>query len=135
MDIAKMLVAICGFSLAVCLICSIGAFSTLRRAIAESRPFQEQSQGVVELPSDVEAPLENGSASLPTLENTEQICERYVIRATNQTVSVYNQDGDLLRMVPIFVDHLPKRDREQLLEGLEVGTWQEVEALLEDLGT
>ena len=144
MDVSRMLVAICGFALSVCLFFSIGALSSLRHAVAESHAVKEEAEEVVEKLENRLEELEQTTTqpeALPTIKEDpkddtvikeEPALEEYRICAVNQVIGVYNENGDLLRLLDIPIDHLPRADREMLQVGIKADSWQAVETFLQD---
>ena len=135
MDVSRMLVAICGFALSVCLFFSIGALSSLRHAVAESHAVKEEAEEVVERLEDrleeLEESVQADKEDLPTVKEEPLSCE-YRICSVNQIIGVYNENGELLRLVDVPIDNLPAADREKLSAGIKTDSWQAVESFLQD---
>jgi len=136
MDVSRMIVAICGFALSVCLFFSIGALSCLRHAMAESNEIQEEAEGLIERLDnrlDELESIQTDTQPLPTVK--EEPAESYLVCSVNRMVGVYNGNGSLLRVLDVSIDTLPRSERDRLQEGIRASSWQEVELLLQDYDT
>lgn len=56
----------------------------------------------------------------------------YVVREYNGKIGVFSSDGGLLRTVSVMVSALPVKDRDALTAGINVTSFAELNALLED---
>ena len=71
--------------------------------------------------------------TLPTGASTDSpLGDKLLVREINGYVGVYSTDGYLIRLLDVRVDSLPKREREALAAGIEVASWEALEALLLD---
>lgn len=136
MDASRILITICGFALSVCLFFSIGALSSLRHAIAESHAVKEEAEELVDkLENRLEVPEQAGTEekqeSLPTVKE-EPTKQEYRICAVDRVIGVYNENGELLRILDVPIDSLPNADRELLQTGIQADSWQAVESYLQD---
>ena len=132
MDVSRILIAICGFALSVCLFFSIGALSSLRRAIAQGHAAQEEAEDLIDRLDDRLEELESIPTDIEPLPNEEEEKKHFMVATVNRMIGVYNSQGELLRIVDVSIDTLPKAERERLQEGISASSWQEVEALLQD---
>ena len=133
MDVSRMIVAICGFALSVCLFFSIGALSSLRHAMAENNNIQEEAEELIERLDtrlDELDSIQTDTQPLPTAK--EEAEESYLICSVNRIIGVYNEKGDLLRVMDVSTDSLPQAERERLKEGIHADSWDEVELILQD---
>ncbi len=136
MDASRILITICGFALSVCLFFSIGALSSLRHAIAESHAVKKEAEELVDkLENRLEVPEQAGTEdkqeSLPTVKE-EPTKQEYRICAVDRVIGVYNENGELLRILDIPIDSLPSSDRKMLQTGIQADSWQAVESYLQD---
>ena len=136
MDVSRMIIAICGFALSVCLFLSIGALSGLRHAMAQSNQMQEEAEELIERLDDRLQELDSIPTDLqpaPSEETKEE--QEYLISSVNRMIGVYSKNGTLLRILDVSIDSLPKTERERLQTGILAASWQEVETLLADYET
>lgn len=141
MDTSRLILVLGCFALAVCLVLSITALSSLRNAIAENDAAQDEAailisnlHGYWESVNDAQ---EDGE-SLPTLgdsANTQENHSRYLIRESNGKIGVFTNDGYLIRLVDVNVSTLPTQAREVLSEGIVASSHEEVDLILQDYTT
>ncbi|MBQ9805618.1 MAG: hypothetical protein IJW49_03820 [Clostridia bacterium] len=136
MDASRILITICGFALSVCLFFSIGALSSLRHAVAESHAVKKEAEELVDKIEDrLAVPkqeiTDSDTDTVPTVKD-EKNDREYRICAVDRIIGVYNECGDLLRILDVPIDSLPSTDREKLQAGIKADSWQEVESLLQD---
>lgn len=131
MDVSRILIAMCGFGLSVCLFFSIGALSGLHRTAIKSNAIQEEAEELIDRLDERLDELESIPTDTPPILSQEKE-ERFMISAVNRMIGVYGNNGDLLRIVDVSIDTLPKSERERLQKGLFVNSWQEVETILQN---
>lgn len=131
MDVSRILIAMCGFGLSVCLFFSIGALSGLHRAAIKSNAIQEEAEELIDRLDERLDELESIPTDTPPITSQEKE-ERFMISAVNRMIGVYGNNGDLLRIVDVSIDTLPKSERDRLQKGLFVDSWQEVETILQN---
>ena len=137
MDMIKFLAVISSFILMVCLVLALTSLVSLRHAVAESTAVQAEAQGVVDDLNDyleqLRAEEDADEPTLPAGASTDPpLGDRLLVREVNGYVGVYSTDGYLIRLLDVRVDSLPKPDREALASGIEVASWEALEALLLD---
>ena len=134
MDASRILVMVCGFALSVSLFFSVGALTSLRHAVSENSALQEEAE---ELVDKLDSCLEELDSVQTNTEPDSSLKEeknedRFLICSVNRVIGVYNESGDLLRVLDVSVDSLPKLERERLEVGVHADSWQAVETFLED---
>lgn len=139
MDISKVFTAICGLMLAVCLTLSITALTTLRTAIKESDATQRQAEALADELRECVEMLDRQSEtdSLPTSATPESDTVKstaFVLREAGGVIGVYTDDGYLIRLTEVRVDHLPEQDRQRLHDGIRSESWKDILSLLQDYG-
>lgn len=135
MDTSKALTFLSALILAVCLVLSITALTSLRHAVDESAELQEE---VVRLRNELadcvdvwkESSPEEGS-SLPTVGSATPK-PIYSMLAVSDQIAIYAEDGTLIRMLDVNVEHLPVADREALQNGIQMHGWQAVQSRIAD---
>ena len=137
MDVSKILLAVSGFTLAVCLVLSVTALASLRNTVAENEAIRADAQELVERMNSCIEELEEYDRleSIPTggeAEPTDSLNAPFTIRAINGCVAVLCNEGQLITRREYALDTLPVGDRERLERGITVNTWKEVEAVLKD---
>lgn len=141
MDHTKLMTILCAFLLLVCLMLSIIALTVMRNAVDESLALREKTHLLLNaLEDSVEAMAAldreseaEGRPSSPTVDKEETaFFEGLIVRAENGHVGVYSQSGELLRVLDIDISALPEKDRALLEKGIEVGSWRELLALIQD---
>lgn len=137
MDTSKILLILCCFVLTVCLTLSISTLVVLRNAIEEHGAVQENSQSMMEsldaCVNDLyELTTKDPSVSASTDPDRNSSSLSFVLREINGKIGVYSSEGELLKLLDLPVNHLPKADREALQKGISVGSWRELIALIQD---
>ena len=136
MDISRIISVMCVFLLAVCLILSITALTVLRNAVDEStracmevQCFLEslEDQQINEEPPQTDVEVDN---SIPV----DVLSNRFCMREINGKIAIYTSDGYLVRLLDISVETLPHADQQALQQGIEVSSWKEILALIQDFG-
>ncbi len=137
MDISRIISVMCVFLLAVCLILSITALTVLRNAVDESTQAcmevqcflesLEEDQSVKEESSETEVEVDN---SIPV----DVLSNHFCMREINGKIAIYTSDGYLVRLLDISVETLPHADQQALQQGIEVSSWKEILALIQDFG-
>ncbi len=137
MDISRIISVMCVFLLAVCLILSITALTVLRNTVDESTracmevqgflESLEENQSVNEEPPETEVEVDN---SIPV----DVLSDRFCMREINGKIAIYTSDGYLVRLLDISVETLPHADQQALQQGIEVSSWKEILALIQDFG-
>ncbi len=138
MDTSKLLAILCCFVLIVCLVLSISTLVVLRNAIAENEVLQNDAKELVsELDGYVEELNQNkpNDDSISASVNTEQSgtkWDSFCIKETNGLIGIYASDGTLLKVLDISVSTLPPADRNALSKGIQIDSWRELIALMQD---
>lgn len=137
MDMIKFLAVISSFILMVCLVLALTSLVSLRHAVAESTAAQAEAQSVVDGLNDyleqLRAEEDPSEPTLPAGASPESpLGDKLLVREINGYVGVYSSDGYMIRLLDVRVDSLPKREREALAVGIEVASWEALEALLLD---
>ena len=134
MDTSKILLILCCFALAICLVLSITALAGLRNAVAESNTVQDEASVLVDRLGDyLEYLEEEPKDSLPTVEDVESDAGGgYVICEVGGKIALYRADGYQIRTLEVDVQLLPQADREALKAGIQVQTLKEADAILQD---
>lgn len=136
MDISRIISVTCVFLLAVCLILSITALTVLRNAVDESTQacmevqyFLEslEDQQMNDEPPQTDVEVDN---SIPV----DVLSNRFCMREINGKIAIYTSDGYLVRLLDISVETLPHADQQALQQGIEVSSWKEILALIQDFG-
>ena len=136
MDISRIISVMCVFLLAVCLILSITALTVLRNAVDESTQacmevqcFLEslEDQQINEEPPQTDIEVDN---SIPV----DVLSNHFCMREINGKIAIYTSDGYLVRLLDICVETLPHADQQALQQGIEVSSWKEILALIQDFG-
>lgn len=136
MDISRIISVMCVFLLAVCLILSITALTVLRNAVDESTQacmevqcFLEslEDQQINEEPPQTDVEVDN---SIPV----DVLSNHFCMREINGKIAIYTSDGYLVRLLDICVETLPHADQQALQQGIEVSSWKEILALIQDFG-
>ena len=141
MDITRIFTVICSFILIVCLTMCISTLVVLRNSIAEHEAVKEDA---VELVESLDQSLESMkdmidkydqsvSVSVDSDKTNEQDAH-FMIREVNGKIGVFTVDGVLLKVLEVSIDMLPQKDRELLADGITVGSWKELIAILQDFG-
>lgn len=138
MDTSKILAILCCFVLIVCLVLSISTLVVLRNAIAENEVLQNDAK---ELVSELDGYVEELNQSKPNNDsisasvNTDQNgtkWDSFCIKETNGQIGIYASDGTLLKVLDISVSALPPADRDALAKGIQINSWRELIALVQD---
>lgn len=139
MDHTKLMTILCAFLLLVCLVLSIIALTVMRNAVEESRGLREKTHLLLNaLEDSVEAMAaldrETEEAPIPPASDKEEtpFFDGLIVRIENGHVGVYTKGGELLRVLDIDPSALPKKDRDLLEAGIEIGSWKELLALIRD---
>ena len=137
MDTSKILLILCCFVLTVCLTLSISTLVVLRNAIEEHGAVQENAQSMMEsldaCVNDLhELTTKDPSVSASTDPDRNSSSLSFVLREINGKIGVYSSEGELLKLLDLPVNQLPKADREALQKGISVGSWRELIALIQD---
>ena len=141
MDITRIFTVICSFILIVCLTMCISTLVVLRNSIAEHKAVKEDA---VELVESLDQSLESMkdmidkydqsvSVSVDSEKTNEQDAH-FMIREVNGKIGVFTVDGVLLKVLEVSIDMLPQKDRELFADGITVGSWKELIAILQDFG-
>ena len=77
---------------------------------------------------------ETEEAPIPPTSDKEEtpFFDGLIVRIENGHVGVYTKGGELLRVLDIDPSALPKKDRDLLETGIEIGSWKELLALIRD---
>ncbi len=140
MDISKIMTALCGFTLAICLTLSITTLTVLRNAVKENDAVQKEAQSLVDGLNEYADQLrqeESDDDSLPTSADpsgTVTVSSVFTVRESGGKIGVYTQEGYLIRLLDVSVDSLPPADREALRNGIRAESWKELLSLMEDYG-
>ena len=137
MDTSKILLILCCFVLTVCLTLSISTLVVLRNAIEEHGAVQKHAQGIVETldacVNDLnELTTKDPSISASADPDKDSSKLSFVLRETDGKIGVYSSAGDLLKLLSLSVDCLPKADRDALQKGITVNSWRELIAWIQD---
>lgn len=141
MDHTKLMTILCAFLLLVCLVLSIIALTVMRNAVEESRGLREKThlllnalEDSVEAMAALDRETETEEAQLPPASDKEEtpFFDGLIVRIENGHVGVYTKGGELLRVLDIDPSALPKKDRDLLEAGIEIGSWKELLALIRD---
>lgn len=141
MDHTKLMTILCAFLLLVCLVLSIIALTVMRNAVEESRELREKThlllnalEDSVEAMAALDRETETEEAPLPPVSDKEEtpFFDGLIVRIENGHVGVYTKGGELLRVLDIDPSALPKKDRDLLEAGIEIGSWKELLALIRD---
>ena len=141
MDHTKLMTILCAFLLLVCLVLSIIALTVMRNAVEESRGLREKThlllnalEDSVEAMAALDRETETEEAPLPPASDKEEtpFFDGLIVRIENGHVGVYTKGGELLRVLDVDPSALPKKDRDLLEAGIEIGSWKELLALIRD---
>lgn len=141
MDHTKLMTILCAFLLLVCLVLSIIALTVMRNAVEESRGLREKThlllnalEDSVEAMAALDRETQTEEAPLPPTSDKEEtpFFDGLIVRIENGHVGVYTKGGELLRVLDIDPSALPKKDRDLLEAGIEIGSWKELLALIQD---
>lgn len=141
MDHTKLMTILCAFLLLVCLVLSIIALTVMRNAVEESRGLREKThlllnalEDSVEAMAALDRETEAEEAPIPPKSDKEEtpFFDGLIVRIENGHVGVYTKGGELLRVLDIDPSALPKKDRDLLEAGIEIGSWKELLALIRD---
>ena len=138
MDIPKILTAICGFLLIVCLVLSVTALTSLRHAIDETDALKTSASAILRRLNGYVETLENteDEDSIPTVAPDDGHAKNgYCIRSVGKKIGIYTADGALIQLIDVDAATLPPAEREALKDGITVHSWQEMLALLTDYTT
>lgn len=137
MDTSKALTLLTALILAVCLVLSITALVSLRHAVDESAQLHEE---VIRLRDELEGCIEvwkespSEDDSLPTVGATTPQ-PIYSMLAVPDGIAVYAEDGALVRLLDVNIEHLPAADREALQNGIQIQGWKAVLSWIADYTT
>lgn len=140
MDMSKIMTALCGFTLAVCLVLSVTTLTVLRNTIKEHDAVQQEAQCLVDDLNEYAKMLrqeESDDASLPTStvpSGTVTVSGAITVRESGGKIGIYTEEGYLIRLLDVSVESLPSADREALKKGIRVESWKELLSLIEDYG-
>ncbi len=143
MDTSKVMLALTGLILLVCLVLSITALSTLRHAVSENEALQNDMEELAaELDGCVDALGKLPDASpAATAEQTKEVItdatvtsSSFCMRTVGDRIGIYTKDGYLIKFLETDPRTLPQSERELLQKGIFVSSWGELLALLEDYG-
>jgi len=137
MDASKILMTICAIVLSITLLLSILALSSLRNAVDESDAMRQEAavlvDKLVEHLDDAEAEENETNAPNSTEEPTQNPTEeRFWIRAVNDQIGIFTEDGALIHVLDVLLDSMPAKTREDLKKGISVGSMQELINRLQD---
>ncbi len=134
MDTSKMMIAVCGLILLVCLTLCITTLSVLRNAVAENQTVKEQAESLV---GELDACVDALNSAVNEVENVPRedtpvdatvSGNCFLVKTVNQTIAVYTEDGALIHCLKKAPATLPKLEREALASGIRV---ESLQALLE----
>lgn len=137
MDITKLFTILCAFLLIVCLTLSITCLVVMRNAVDETSAWQGRAEVLVaELGGCVAAMKETDTQDIPVIapneEEKEETKPRYCLRLAKDTLAIYDADGYLIKQLKVPASLLPAKEREKLLAGVWVTSWEELERLVQD---
>lgn len=138
MDISKLLTGICVFLLLICIVFCTTALVSLRNAVAESDALQIKAQDLnLQMQKSLEKlerPLQDLSKDPPdTAVDVSLSKGEFCLRQQNGFLCVYTAEGELIQVLDVSVQTLPKNERALLQTGIKCDSWQEVMSLIQDL--
>ncbi|MBR2721933.1 MAG: hypothetical protein IKB75_04055 [Clostridia bacterium] len=141
MDVPKILIALCGLILLICLTLSITTLSSLRNAIAENGLIVEEAEelidqldGYVDVFSQAakdEADLENADILVDATQKESQ----FMIKEINGKIAIYTAQGQFLFESDTHVSTLPAKEREEIRQGILCSTLEELLLRMQDYGS
>ena len=137
MDLSRIVSATCVLLLTFCLLLTVCAFTTLRLVLKESvseaqNAAQPSENPTTETPSSNEAEPSTEDLETDVSIPVDVLADRFCMRAENGRVAIYTADGYLIRALDIAVEALPAADQDALRQGINVSSWKEILALLQD---
>lgn len=137
MDASRILMTICTIVLSITLILSILALSSLRNAVDESDAMRQEAavlvDKLVEHLDDAESNGIETNTPNPNEEPSQNPTEeKFLIRAINDKIGVFTEDGALIHVLDVLLDSMPAKTREDLKKGVSVGSMQELINRLQD---
>ncbi len=135
MDISRLISVMCVFLLAVCLILSITALTVLRNTVEESKQACQDVQCFLESMEEETRLSEETPPTEIEVDNSvpvDVLSNRFCMKEINGKVAIYTSDGYLVRLLDISVETLPHADQQALRQGIEVSSWKEILALIQD---
>ena len=139
MDKAKWTVVLFGSIFSICTLLSIFSFllvySTAKQCELQMQNAEDFLQSVNEQVDRIELSIIANKEEAPTNDEsveTDILYERFLIREVNEKIGVYTEEGYLIRTLPVNVQTLPESDRIALQTGIEVNSWRELIALIQD---
>lgn len=139
MDKAKWTVILFGIVFSICTLLSLFSFLLV---YSTARQCELQAQGVEEWKQSVHEQIDRMEALI--VSNQEELCpddecvesdvlyERFCVREENGKIGVYTEEGYLIRSLSVNVQTLPEADRAALKNGIEIHSWRELIALIQD---
>lgn len=130
MDASKILMTVCAVVLSITLILSILALSSLRNAVDESDSMRQEAAVLVDKLVDRLEEIEtDAKEEMPTLKedpSTTFVDGEYWIRAVNDKVGIFTDDGALLHVLDVMLDSMSPSARAELEKGVSVGSVREL---------
>jgi hypothetical protein len=142
MDLSRIISISCVFLLSICLILCISVTLFLRSTVKESTAacmevqalLERTNEGTVAIQGSTEAPSDE-SAQDTTVDNsipTDVLYHEFCMRESGGRISIYTSDGYLVKTLDRSVATLPYADQVALREGINLSSWREVLALIQD---
>lgn len=137
MELSRIISVMCVFLLSVCLILSVYTVTVMRNTVNESQAIYLEMQSFLD---DQEATEPQDNQLQSEEQETESsvpvdiLADQFCMREVNGRIAIYSGDGYLIRILDIPVDTLPSADRLALRQGIQVSSWKEVLALMQDFG-
>lgn len=145
MNIWKILIALCGMTLALTVLFAVSTRAALKETISEADRARENAESVLaklrresekadSIPAQA-TPMEPSDSSAgqtgqtPAPKPSEQ---GFFLQTYNGRIGVFTGEGYLMRTLDVDIRTLPSADRAALENGIRVGSWKELVSRIED---
>lgn len=140
MDTSKVMLALSGLILLVCLVLSITTLSTFRNAVSENEALQNDMEELaselgecVDVINGIPEAITQATETQPIVITDESVSTTsFFLRALGDRIGVYTKEGHLVKLLETDLRTLPSTDRETLKHGIEVASWGELMELIQD---
>lgn len=113
---------------------ALDVFSPVDNALADGHDAAPAAEGALPADADIDPADGIGEVTSPALHAVDAPAEVYVIRAYNGIIGVFDADGLLIKTVNTAMSTLPVSDREALEEGITVGSFEEMNGIMDMYG-
>ena len=138
MDVSKILIALCGLILLICLTLSITTLSTLRNAIAENGLIIEEAEELIDQLDGYVDVFSQGAEDDADRENADALVDatqkesQFIIKEVNGKVGIYTAQGQFLLESDTHVSSLPAKEREEIRQGILCTSLEELLLRIQD---